>query len=397
MIQLVCDNSIGFDAKMNLPYKFNFATDIEIVSTWENLTDTCRITLPNKLRLRGRDHTDNLTNGTDALWKRGDPVTIRLGYQYKNNLNKQINSLNTVFTGKISRVYPDKPLIFECEDRMFDLKLKSLSNYNNKSLLINGKTTLDLVIKDIFLKAGLNPATATDSFNNPAPFTISCEPIVITGISFRGTFSLSEIINYFTREPFHLYAYFQNTIVNGVVTATILYIGFPYKLGRAATATPKGPFDFNKNIIDSDMDYMRGDDVRIQVSAININTSGNVDTKDKAILVDGTTVTKGGKTSTQPDPNAEQRTIYTINKTPAAVLDEANQYAKKFKYTGFRGSFVTFLQPTVTHGDQIKLVDTTIPDRSGIYLVKQVITKFGGGGGRQIIYLDIKVADLPVQ
>jgi hypothetical protein len=199
---------------------------------------------------------------------------------------------------------------------------------------------------------------------------------------------MAEIFAWFKRDPFHLFCYFKNTYVNGIYTGCQLNIGFPNKLGRDATKPIKGTFDFNSNIINDRIDYMRADDMKLQVTAINFNRNN---TKDAPILVDGATTILNGKTTTIKDPEADQRTIYTFDLQPKAVLDIANQYVYQFKYTGMRGSFTTFLQPTIQHGDYIKLVDDLIPDRNGVYLVKQVVTGFGDQGGRQEIYLDQRV------
>lgn len=76
----------------------------------------------------------------------------------------------------------------------------------------------------------------------------------------------------------------------------------------------------------------------------------------------------------------------------ADLLKLATEALEKLKYEGFRGSFTTFLQPMVRHGMAVKLIDPLIPDRNGVYLVRQVITRFGMEGGRQEITLDRKIA-----
>jgi len=76
----------------------------------------------------------------------------------------------------------------------------------------------------------------------------------------------------------------------------------------------------------------------------------------------------------------------------AELSNLANEALSKLKYEGFRGSFTTFLEPQVKHGDVIAIQDDVIPDRNGKYLVRKVVTKFGVDiGGRQIITLDRKV------
>jgi hypothetical protein len=382
MVRVICKNDIGgFNA--NSKYgSLDYATEIEIVSTWENLTDTCNITMPNRIRAINSAgvHTNFIVAGSAPLWKRLDPVIIRLGYQYKDDSDNLITQINPVFSGRIRKILPDKPLQFECEDSMIDMKRFSVTNYSNKKLLSGGQTTLDLVIADVFKTAGVNLATAFIF-----PVVINCEKIIVQSLVFKGTFTLAEIINYFTGQPFHLFCYFKDKVVGGVITQSVLNIGFPTKLGIGAdpTSPAVGRFDFNDNIFDSKLDFQRSDDILIQVTAKNFNSNN---TKSTPIIVDGT------KSPSQvKNPLAEQRTIFTWNLKPEAVRDIANQYLYAFKYTGMRGSFTTCLLPQVRHGDIVELVDDTVEDRNGKYLVKQVTTRLSMDGGTQEIFIDQKI------
>lgn len=363
MLRLVSNNTIG---TVILP--FNFVTEVEINSTWETLTDTCRITLPKKLNIRtvASQQSDVITNGTIPLWKRLDPVTIKLGYEQTiNGVNQQI--LNTVYVGKIARIYPQRPLIFECEDQMLDLKLKSIVNYSKQ-----GVSTLDVILSEIFVAAGFGPG--------PNYIPLNVEKIqVVNFTAFSATktvtVTIAEVLDYFKR-LFNVAIYFQANSA-GVY---VLNVGFPYKLGRDQAPNPKAIFNNNDNIITWNLDFMRSDDVLIQIEAINF-TKGNV----KQVITGPKSVPK---VTIGDALNSELRTIYTFDQTPDQVKKIAKQYLYRFKYTGFRGSFTTFLQPTIRYGDAIQLIDTMIPDGNGTYLVKKVVTKFGTEGGRQEIFLD---------
>lgn len=69
----------------------------------------------------------------------------------------------------------------------------------------------------------------------------------------------------------------------------------------------------------------------------------------------------------------------------------AERELENFRYTGFRGSFTTFGEPFVNHGDKIELVDANIPDRNGLYIVEEVERTFGFNGYRQKIKIATKV------
>lgn len=97
---------------------FDYVCEVEVSSSWENLTDTAKITLPNKLKFQGQ----NLASGSQALFKKGNYVKIELGYA-----GTLIESVNTVFDGYISAIKPDSPLVLECEDAMWLLKQRSIT------------------------------------------------------------------------------------------------------------------------------------------------------------------------------------------------------------------------------------------------------------------------------
>ncbi|HMG93952.1 MAG TPA: hypothetical protein VK589_28025 [Chryseolinea sp.] len=327
MIRLTSNITLG-------DYKFDFVNNVEITSTWERLTDTARIVMPRKLRLK-KDGTssENITVGVDGLWRRGDLVEINLGY---DNINDRR------FTGFITGIQTKLPPEFWCEDAMWQLKQVSIPKYT--------KTVgLRQLLTDIL----------------PSTFSFVADDIDLS--KFRITrASVAEVLDYI-RRTYGLSAYFRDSV---------LYVGFAYQLGRTTELNENNllEFGFYKNIIDdSNLSYLRDDDVSIQVTAVNVHPD-NTRTEIKV-----------------GDPFGDQRTMYFYNVSAQTLQDLATEALEKLKYEGFRGSFTTFLQPYVKHGDAIRLVDPLIPDRNGIYLVRQVVTTFGMEGGRQEITLDRKI------
>jgi len=328
MLRLSSDINIG-------DYNFNFCNEVEINSSWENLTDTAKITIPKNIRFKKDGiFTDAITAGSDALWKRGDSVSLSLGYD-------DVNA--SIFSGVITKISPKFPMVFECQDNMYILKQTTIPKYSKTGV------TLNQLIGDIL----------------PSNFTYETEDITL-GKFIISSASVAEVLDYL-KKKFGITSYFQNGV---------LYSGFAYKSATIDTIAngPLKTFDFNKNIIDaSNLEYIRDDDTNLKVTAINIlpnNTRQSI---------------------TVGDSLGEQRTLYFYDVTTAELNTLANEALTKYKYEGFTGSFLTFLQPTVIHGEAIQLVDATIPDRNGVYLVKRVITRFGQGGGRQEIHLDRKI------
>lgn len=315
-------------------YRFDFVNNVEIISTWEQLTDTARITVPKNLRLKkDGSFSENITVGVDALWKRGDPVEINLGYD---------NILDKRFQGFITGIQTKLPPEFVCQDAMWQLKQVNIPKYTKK-------VRLRELLTDIL----------------PSTFTFVADDVDLG--KFRITrATIAEVLDYIKR-TYGLSAYFKDGV---------LYVGFAYQLGRTTEIDESNitEFEFYKNIIDdSQLSYLRDDDVSLQVTAVNVH-SDNTRTEIKV-----------------GDSFGDQRTLYFYNIDAATLQHLATEALEKLKYEGFRGSFTTFLQPFVKHGDAIRLVDPKIPDRNGIYLVRQVVTTFGMQGGRQEITLDRKI------
>lgn len=329
MLRLSSDITLG-------SFNFSFCTGIEIVSSWENLTDTARISIPKKIRVKKDGfYVDAITSGPDAMWRRGDPVSISLGY---DDVNAQ------VFSGVITRIIPRLPLEFECEDKMFVLKQTTVDKFSASGVTL--KSLLTAIM--------------------PESIPFETENIKLGKFVIEKA-TIAEVLNYL-KKKFGIQSYFN---------LGVLYVGFAYRVTsfKDIVATDLKEFEFQKNIIDeSGLEYMRDDDVRLKVTAINI-------------LPDNTR-----KSITVGDTLGEERTMFFYDVTDAELTKLATEALEKLKYEGFAGSFVTFLQPTVKHGDAIKMIDPLIPDRNGVYLVRKVVTRFGLDGGRQEITLDRKIS-----
>lgn len=326
---------IRLSARIQLgDYLFDFVNTVQVVSSWENLTSTARIVMPRKLVLKKNGvSTEIITVGVDALWKRGDRVTIDLGYD---------GLLDNRFEGFITGINPKFPPEFVCEDMMWQLKQVDVPKYTKT-------VTIRKLMSDI-LPEGIKFVADDISLGK-----------------FRATrVTIAEVLDYIKR-TYGLSAYFKKGT---------LYVGFAYQLGRTTEVDENtlSVFEFYKNIIDGDdLTYQREDDIKLFVTAVNIFPNN----ERQEIKVG--------------DPFGDQRTMYFYNLPQESVEKLANEALHKLKYEGFRGSFTTFGQPEVNHGDAIKLVDNTIPDRNGTYLVRQVVVDYGEQGFRQTITLDRKI------
>lgn len=104
-------------------------TDIEVNSSWKNLTTTASVSFPRSAYINGQ-----AVKVRDYV-KVGDSVVIKVGYN---------DNLNTEFEGYVARINPNRPFQFECEDEMYKLKRTSITK------LFAAGTKLKTLIKAIY-------------------------------------------------------------------------------------------------------------------------------------------------------------------------------------------------------------------------------------------------------
>lgn len=85
-------------------WRLDHVTEVEISRSTEELTDTCRITLPKKIRWDGTERIPIV---------QGDSVRVWLGYD---------EQLTLAFVGYVREVSLKTPIVLTCEDEMFRLK-----------------------------------------------------------------------------------------------------------------------------------------------------------------------------------------------------------------------------------------------------------------------------------
>lgn len=195
-------------------FTFNYATEVSISHAWSEQTSTCTITLPRNLRLQQQE--------LKTLIKRGDKVTVQLGYDGK---------LREEFRGYVARVKNTTPLEIECEDEMFQLKRYTITKtWSN--------TTLSQMAKDLY------------------PGQSKCFDAEIG--SFSASKTTPALVLDQIKSDYSLKSFFRKGV---------LIIGLPYD---KATAT-EHKFKIQFNVIDNnDLEFRRKDDYKIKVSAISI-------------------------------------------------------------------------------------------------------------------------------
>lgn len=313
---------------------FNFVNSISISSSYENLTDTARIVVPKKIGFKKSDGTgvENLTKGEDALFKRGDEVEVFGGYDHKTNL---------IFKGVLSGIKTKFPLEFNCEDELWRLKQSTIS-------LSMKNPQLSELLKKVLPSWVKYEVTAEQNLGD---FRISkATPARV----------LDEL-----RKKHRIFSFFRDGV---------LYIGLAVVPKLQNTIR----FTMFKDIIDANsLTFVNDFDRKIKVVAKSIDDKNNV------------------LEHTAGDEDGETRTVHFYNiKSEAELKKKAEAQINELKYSGFDGSFRTFLTPKVNHGDVVEIINPQIPEQSGAYIVTKVDTETGVGGGRQVITIKQKVYDI---
>ncbi|BAQ92552.1 phage tail protein D [uncultured Mediterranean phage uvMED] len=316
--------------------KFDFCVSAEIISSYNNLLDTARVTIPKKIRYIDQNGAtvNAITRGENPLFKAGDEASISVGYDSKKE---------NVFTGYVSKIKQKFPIEFYLEDPMYKLKRNSLT-------LSYESVTLEELLGDII----------------PEGVTID-KPIKVQNLGkFRiSGASTAKILDTLRREH-GIYSFFRGGV---------LYVG----LAAVPKLQKTHRFEFNtKTLINGDkLQYIDASERELKIVC-------------KTIFKDGTS----GKASAGVE-SGEVRTFYFDDMPQSELQATADRLAEEYVYSGFEGYFTTFITPKVNHGDVVELINKTIPEQNGGYLVDKVVTRFGWAiGGKQDIYIRQKVYDL---
>lgn len=113
-------------------WKLDKVTEVEITLDTEQLTDTCKITLPKRIKWDGV---------AEIPVRRGDTVKVWLGYD---------DDLQLAFSGYVRDVGFKTPVVLMCEDEMFKLKQLPAVKKAYKSV------TIETLLKDQGISYQLN-------------------------------------------------------------------------------------------------------------------------------------------------------------------------------------------------------------------------------------------------
>jgi hypothetical protein len=273
----------------------------------------------------------NIYEGANALMRRGDKIKIIAAY-FPNE--------TVIFTGYISKINNNVPVELLCEDEMFLLKQAISPNLSFPSVDLN--TFIGKMLTNI---------------NVPYKVDLTAQ---------LGQIRLQEVsigkVLQVLRDQYGLFSFFKNGV---------LRVGLPFYKEEAMKAV----FLFEKMVKEGmSLTYLKKDDVKVQIKGILIKNN------QREEFIYG-------------DPSGDIRTVFQLGGTKADLDAKCNSFLEQANYTGYYGSFKTFLEPLVVPGDYAVVDSWKYPERKGKYLIKSVTTEVSvTDGGKQTIELERRIA-----
>lgn len=369
---------------------FDFCNSFEITNGWENMTTGGKVIFPKNMSVVdmatkkvisffGKNKNIAGFNGVPLLM-RGDKIKIEAFYIYwDDNLNEKQTEKITIFEGYITKINAKIPVEIDVEDSMYLLKQLPMTNG-----AFSSSVSLETILTTALIGTGLtvNQLTTTKLVYDNSLLIID-------------NLTVAQFLEKLRKDAF-LHCYFKGTELR---VGSIVYIE-----SEAKTRT----FQFQNNIISSDLTFVRKDDVVLSAVASNhieektgkTTKDGHAKTKNTRIEVlvwfdrAGKFQSKVVKSGDKPDANTdgERKTFHFLQaKTTGELIELAKASLEKYYYTGFKGSFVTFGTPSVESGDNAIIINDLLPEQNGTYKIKAVDVSSGVNGFRQKIELDYKI------
>lgn len=254
-------------------------TACEIERSIDDLTDTCKLTLPKRMLWDSKE---------GAPLRRGDKVRISLGYD---------DDLQLAFVGYIREVGFKTPVVIECEDEMYHLKQKP---------------TVKKAYRNASLSQILSDQGITD-FKVLGEQTLGVYRIKADNVAaLLGELKDQGVRSFFRYED----------------GKPILYCGVVFD--REVSGKPSQVITSGINLIsDSSLKEQHGDTMRLKIKAISFQPTAKKGKTKKIKLELG-------------DADGELRTLHTYGKSESELRAWAEQEMKRLKRDGLTGSVTTF-------------------------------------------------------
>nr|WP_315030471.1 hypothetical protein [uncultured Porphyromonas sp.] len=317
MYTMVYDIQVG-------SYQLAMLDKVEIHSSVELLADTAKITLPAAEYNKALDVEQEL--------RRGDAVTIRLGYAE--------TGLVTEFVGYLQRIATDNgDLTLTCEDDLFLLR----------------KPLRDTVLTKISLSSLL------------------AHIIKEMGISIKVDCSYSWVYDKFVVKAATGYDVLKK-IQEECGADVYLREGVLHLHPPGEVIGTERIYDFAYNIEEANLTYRRAEDKKYLIAVKALLPNGKVREFEVG--------TPGGDKITVKCPTSDE----------VSMRLRAETELRRRTFDGYDGSIEGWLVPECVAGDTVELHDADYPHKEGVYFVRSVTTEFSSSGGKRKIELGFRLS-----
>lgn len=320
MKRLLCH--ITINTKQGEEFSFRYAHEIRIEKSRYKLTDTAKVEIPKNLRInRGAKIV-----GPSAVFRRGDQITIRLGYAPE---------LVTRFKGYIARLEPRETMILHCEDESFLLKENIIEKASYK------KVTLKKLLGEI----------------SPIPFQAADTNL--------GDLRLTNVSSAQVLDSLRRKYGIQSWIEEGELQCGLVF--------EDRNPTPV-TFRFERNIIRDSLEWKNEEDIKVAAKCVSIQG----DNQKREVTVGSSA------------PTHKITLFFPDNMSEADLRRQGEEKLKGYQFTGFEGDFLAFGEPLIDHSGIVTLQDPKAQERTGSYWTKSVVITWGVNGYRQKVEIDRK-------
>lgn len=315
--------TLGYDIRLG-DFRLGMLDKVEIHRSVELLADTATIVLP------GAEYNKALE--VESLIKRGDPVSITIGYEE--------TGLREEFRGWIQRISTDDGSItIECEDDLYKFR-KAIPNEELKQV------KLESLLKKVISGIG-------GSYKLDCTYSWTYEKFVISNAT--GYDVLKKVQ--------------EESGADIYLADDTLHVHAP-----AETVGDDVYYDFAQNVEECDLTYRTAEDRKVQVVV-------------KATMPDGTV--KEIETGSTGGDKVE---IRCATSDEASMRQRGQTEIKRLSFDGYEGNITTWLIPYCKPGDTAELRDEDYPEKDGRYFVQAVTTEFSRDGGKRTVELGFRLS-----
>lgn len=309
-----------------------FFNEVEVRSSWKDMTGNATIKIPKNVKVKGADLS---VKPIKDVIKVGQPVVIQLGY------NKR---LKTYFKGYVKHVKPGIPIEIECEDDMWVMKRRPVTRkiYNGSLKQMLGE---------------LLPNVECDVFDTKLQKGYACINDA------QGT--VADVLQK-VKQTFGLTPFFRlvpdSTAADGA--KVVLNVGKPYSGSDVLKEKPV-VYRLHENTKGDSLKYVYAEDNPIQIKGIVTVADGKdlVEEYPKNLF----------------EASVKTRHFFNIDRETLKTLVKA-EWARA-NIDRYDGSIQAFGEPFIRHGVVCRIVDDVYEKRDAMYFVDAVNTKVTLSGG----------------